>query len=68
MTDILISQSLKIKTSCFLLVIPYFLIHAVIAQIFVPTAEHAITAGKLIKEPKTEMEMRPLTAKAKVSK
>ena len=69
MTDILISQSLKIKTSCFLLVIPfYFLIHAVIAQIFVPTAEHAITAGKLTKEPKTEMEMHPLTAKAKVSK
>ena len=31
-------------------------------------AEHAITAGKLTKEPKTEMEMRPLTAKAKVSK
>ena len=69
MTNILISQSLKIKTSCFLLVIPfYFLIYAVIPQIFVPTAEHAITAGKLTKEPKTGMEMHPLTTKAKVSK
>ena len=39
----------------------YFLILAVITQIFDPIAEHAISVGIPTKEAKAEMEKHPLT-------
>ena len=45
----------------------YFLIPAVIVQIFNPTAEFVISIGRQIKEAKTEIETHVVTAKAKIS-
>ena len=52
----------------FLLVINlYFLIPAVITQIFNPTAELAIYSGIPTKEAKAEMKTHPVTAETKMS-
>ena len=51
--------------SCFFSIIDlYFLISAVIAQIFKPTAELLIPIGMQIKEAKAEIEMHPVTKEA----
>ena len=57
--------------SCFFplfLIELYFLIIAIIAQVFNPTAEIAIPTGIPIKEAKAEMETHPVTVKAKISR
>ena len=46
----------------------YFLISAVIAQIFNPTAEPAMLTGILTNETNAEIETHPLTEKTKVRK
>ena len=46
----------------------YFLIHAVIAQIFNPIAELVIPIGIPTKETKAEIEIHPATAEAKIRK
>ena len=62
----------KIFLSCFffsLLIIDlYFLIPAVVAQIFYPTAEQVMLTRISTKKGKTEMEIHPVTAETKVSK
>ena len=52
----------------FLILDWYFLITAVIAQIFVPIAELAIPTEILTKEAKAEMKKHPVTIQAKISK
>ena len=52
----------------FLIIDLYFLIHAVIADIFVPTAELVIPKGIATNEANTEIEMQPVTVEAKISK
>ena len=52
----------------FLIIGFYFLIAAVITQIFNPTAELVITIGIPTKEGKAEMETHPVTAEPKVRK
>ena len=49
----------------FLIIDLHFLIPAVIAQIFNPTAELAIPAGILTKEAKAEIEIHPVTVEVK---
>ena len=49
----------------FLIIDLRFLIPAVIAQIFNPTAELAIPAGILAKEAKAEIEIHPVTVEVK---
>ena len=49
----------------FLIIDLRFLIPAVIAQIFNPTAELAIPAGILTKEAKPEIEIHPVTVEVK---
>ena len=44
----------------------YFLIHAVIEQIFHPIAELVIPIGISIKEAEAEMETHPVIAEAKI--
>ena len=51
----------------FLIIYLYFLIIAVIAQIFIPTAELAELARIPIKEAKADMETHPVTVEAKIS-
>ena len=46
----------------------FFLIPAVITQIFNPTAELLNTMGIPTKEEKAEMETHPVTVKTKISK
>ena len=46
----------------------YFLITAVIAQIFISTTELAIPTGIPIKKAKKEMETHPVTVEAEISK
>ena len=52
----------------FLIIGFYFLIAAVITQIFNPTAKLIITIGIPTKEGKAEMETHPVTAEPKVRK
>ena len=52
----------------FLIIDLYFLIPAVITQIFNPIAELVIPTGISAKEAKAEMEMHPVTAEIKISK
>ena len=52
----------------FLIIDLYFLFTAVIAQIFIPTAELGISAGVPIKEAKSKMETHPVTVQAKINK
>ena len=52
----------------FLIIDLYFLIPAVITQIFNPIAELVIPTGISTKEAKAEMETHPVTAEIKISK
>ena len=52
----------------FLIIGLYFLIHLVIAQIFIAAAELAISTGIPTNEAKAEIETHPLTAEAKITK
>ena len=52
----------------FLIIDLYFLIPALITQIFNPTAELVIPMGILTKEAKAEMETHPRTIETKISK
>ena len=52
----------------FLIIDLYFLISAVITQIFNSTAEVAILAGTPTKEAKAELETHPVTVETKISK
>ena len=52
----------------FLIIDLYFLITAVIAQIFNPTTELAMPIGTPTKEVKEEIKTHPVTAEAKISK
>ena len=52
----------------FLIIDLYYLIPAVIAQIFNPIAELVIPIGMPIKEAKAEMETHPVTVEAKIRK
>ena len=52
----------------FLIIDLYFLIPAVIKQIFNPTAELVIPIGIPIKEVKAEMEVLPVAIEIKISK
>ena len=45
----------------------YFLIPAVIAQMFIPTAELVISIGKLTNEANAEIETQPVIAAARIS-
>ena len=45
-----------------------FLIHAIIAQIFISTAELITRIGTSTRESKAEIETHPLIAEAKISK
>ena len=58
-------QNYLIMFLFFLIIDLYFLISAVIAQIFIPTAEIAISNGIPTKEAKAEIGTHPLTVKAK---
>ena len=46
----------------------YFLISAVIAQMFIPTSELVIPTGTQINEANEEIEMQPVTAEDRISK
>ena len=46
----------------------YFLILAIIAQMFIPTAELVISTEKQTNEANAEIEMQPVTAEARISK
>ena len=46
----------------------YFLIPAVLAQIYIPTAELSISTGIATNEANTEIEAQPVTAETKISK
>ena len=52
----------------FLIIDLYFLIPAVVTQIFNPIAELVIPIGIPTKEVKTEMETHPVTAEISISK
>ena len=52
----------------FLIIDSYFLVPAVIAQIFIVTAKLVITIAIPTKEAKTETETHPVTVEAKISK
>ena len=52
----------------FLIIVLYFLIPAVIAQIFNPIAELVIYVGIPTEEAKAEMEAHPLIVEAKIRK
>ena len=52
----------------FLIIDLYFLIPAVIPQIFVPTAELVIPAGMVTNEANAEIEMEPATVETNISK
>ena len=52
----------------FLIIYLYFLILAVIAQIFNPIAELVIPIGTTTKEAKAEMEKHPVTVEITISK
>ena len=52
----------------FLTVDQYFLISAVIAQVFIPIAEPVIPTGLQSKEAKAEIETHLVTAEAKITK
>ena len=52
----------------FLIIDLYFLIPAVIAQIFIVAGELVIPTGIPNKETKAEMEILPVTVKAEISK
>ena len=52
----------------FLIIALYFLIHAAIAQIINPIAELVIPIGIPKKEAKTEIEIHPVIAEAKIRK
>ena len=54
--------------SFFLIIDLYFLIHAVIAQIINPIAEHVISLGIPTKEAKAEIETHLVTTEAKIRK
>ena len=51
----------------FLIIYLYFLIYAVIAHIFIPTAELVIPTGTQTKESNTEMETKLVIVEAKIS-
>ena len=54
---------------CFFLIINlYFLIPAIIAQIFIPTAEFSKSKGTPINEVNTEIEKQPVRAELKLRK
>ena len=57
-----------LSCSFFLIIDLYFLISAVIAQIFNPIAELVIPIGIPIKEAKAEMETHPVIVEAKIRK
>ena len=52
----------------FLTIDQYFLISAVIAQVFIPIAEPVIPTGLQSKEAKAEIETHLVTAEAKITK
>ena len=52
----------------FIIIDLYFLIPAVISQIFNPIAELAISIGMPIKEEKAEMKTHPVIVEAKIRK
>ena len=52
----------------FLIIDLYFLIPALIPQIFVPTAELVIPAGMVTNEANAEIEMEPATVETNISK
>ena len=52
----------------FLIIDLYFLIPAVIAKVFNPTAEIVIPTGIPTKEAKAEVETHPVNVKAKISR
>ena len=52
----------------FIIIDLYFIIPAVITQIFNPIAELIIPIGIPTKESKAEMEMHPVTVQIKISK
>ena len=52
----------------FLIIDVYFLIPAIIAEIFNSTAESPMSIGILTKEAKAEIKSHPLTAEAQISK